>query len=278
MSQTINLEDKFNLKYFSRELLYSWLSSARIKELSTKRVLIVGAGGLGSFSSTILLKSGVFNLTIMDFDKVDISNLHRQLYSINELGKKKAKITTKRLSSYFNKVNVKYIDKRLTEDNLDIIKEFDLIIDGTDSLYARYLINKGAILYNKPAIFAMIGNSKVMIYPKNVNDPCLSCFLNIGKESKKTDVTNNYEKNNFKDSNNQISGPTENNNPKDSNDETKAVIAPVNVLAASIQSYIAIKMLLGISNDFDGRLITFDFEEMKLRKIKVKKNKNCIIC
>lgn len=278
MDQTINLEDEFNLKYFSKELLYPWLSPARIKELSTKKVLVVGVGGLGSFSSTMLLKSGVLNLTVMDFDKVDISNLHRQLYSIHEVGKKKAKLTSVRLSSYFNELNVKYIDERLTKHNLDIIKEFDLIIDGTDNLIARYLINKGAVLYNKPVIFAMIGNSKVIIYAKNVNDPCLSCFLNIRTTGKKADSRNKNYKNNLDDLNNQLNNQMKNDNSQDSNDITKAVIAPVNALAASIQSYIAIKMLLALAQDFEGKLITFDFEEMQLRKIEVKKNKNCTIC
>ena len=278
MSPTINLEDEFNTKYFSRELLYSWLSPEKIKELFKKKVLVIGVGGLGSFSSTILFKSGVLDLTIMDFDNVEISNLHRQLFCVNDVGKPKAKLTSERLSSYFNGIKTKFMAEKFSEKNMAIIKDYDLIVDGTDNLFTRNLINKAIVFHQKPAVFAMIGNSKVMIYPKNINDPCLSCFLNIGKEIKKADVKNNPDKNNLEDSKYQISDQIENDTAKCSNDETKAVIAPVNVLASSIQSYIAIKMLLGISNGFDGKLITFDFNEMLLRKIEVKKNKNCLIC
>ncbi|HOI18546.1 MAG TPA: ThiF family adenylyltransferase [Candidatus Woesearchaeota archaeon] len=326
-----NKDAEFNKKYFSRELLYSWLSPEKIKELSKKKVLIIGVGGLGSFSSTILFKSGIFNLTVMDYDEVDISNLHRQLYSIKELGKNKAKLTSERLSSYFKGIKTSFITEKLSEKNMALIKDYDLIIDGTDNLCARYLINKSALLHNKPVIFAMIGNSKVMIYPKNIGDPCLSCFLNIKMEKEKEHCERRHNKDAYKDdfedsknqtgnlicmSNNDLrsdnnsmsdnskennyinnhknnddsnnknnyyentysNGDYNNNNTNESNNETKAVIAPVNVLAASLQSYIAIKMLLGQSIDFEGKLITFDFEELKLRKIEVKKNKNCPIC
>jgi len=277
MTNKSKFEDEFKLRYFSRELLYSWLSPEKIKELSKKKVLIIGAGGLGSFSSTILFKTGVFDLTIMDFDRVEISNLHRQLFCVNDVGKPKAQLTSERLSSYFNGMKTKYIIEKFSEKNMDIIKDYDLIIDGTDNLCARYLINKAIVFYQKPAVFAMIGNSKVMVYPKNVNDPCLSCFLYIGKEGKKANTKYKHG-NNFEKSKDQINNKMENDITLDLNDDTKAVIAPVNVLAASIQSYVAIKMLLGISSDFDGKLITFDFEEMLLRKIEVKKNRNCLIC
>lgn len=128
------------------------------QKLKAAKVLVVGAGGLGCPSAQYLAAVGVGNLTIADDDVVSIGNLHRQiLYTPAEVGLKKAIIAAQKLQLQNPQVNITALDTRINSENaLDIIKAFDIILDGTDNFDTRYLLNDACVLLNKPLVYGAI--------------------------------------------------------------------------------------------------------------------------
>lgn len=128
------------------------------KKLLAAKVLIIGAGGLGCPAAQYLAATGIGTLAIADDDTVSIGNLHRQiLYTPAEVGKKKVLIATEKLQQQNPQINIIAIETRINSDNaLDIIKDFDIVLDGTDNFETRYLINDACVLLNKPLVYGAI--------------------------------------------------------------------------------------------------------------------------
>ncbi len=128
------------------------------KKLKAAKVLIIGSGGLGSPVLLYLAAAGVGTLGIVDFDIVDDSNLQRQvLFGVNEIGKPKVEAARQRLLSLNPHINIVTYNTQLTSQNaLDIIKDYDVVADGTDNFPTRYLVNDACLLLDKPNVYASI--------------------------------------------------------------------------------------------------------------------------
>ena len=145
------------LRYSCQINLPGFAESAQQK-LKQAKVLIIGAGGLGCPAAQYLAASGIGNLAIADDDTISIGNLHRQiLYTPAEVGKKKVLIATEKLQQQNPQINIIAIESRINSDNvLDILKDFDIILDGTDNFETRYLVNDACVLLNKPLVYGAI--------------------------------------------------------------------------------------------------------------------------
>src|SRR5438445_12540196 len=126
------------------------------KKLKSSSVEIFGAGGLGTTYATYLAAAGVGRIGIVDFDTIEKSNLHRQiLYSEQDIGKSKAEVARERLQQVNPNVRIELHKVRLDSSNaLKILKEYDVILDGTDNFPTRYLVNDACVLLGKPKIYA----------------------------------------------------------------------------------------------------------------------------
>ncbi len=145
-------------KKYSRQIKLPEVGSAGQEKLGNAKILIVGMGGLGCPAAQYLVAAGVGTLGLMDFDLVNLSNLHRQiLYTESDVGKPKVEVAKTALQKLNSDVNLISIPKRLDENNaLKLFEKYDLIIDGSDNFQTKYLINDASVLTNKPWIYASI--------------------------------------------------------------------------------------------------------------------------
>lgn len=147
-----------DLLRYSCQLNLPGFNEAIQEKLQNAKVLIVGAGGLGCPSAQYLAAAGIGTLAIADDDTVSIGNLHRQiLYTPAEVGKKKVLIATEKLQQQNPQINIIAIQARIDSDNaLHILKNYDIILDGTDNFETRYLLNDACVLLNKPLVYGAI--------------------------------------------------------------------------------------------------------------------------
>jgi len=168
------------LTRYSRHLFLPEIGAEGQKKLLAAKVLIVGAGGLGCPISIYLAAAGVGTIGLVDFDKVDLSNLQRQiLFANDQVGKPKSEMAGNRIKALNPDLKLKTYETRLTSENaMDIIKEYDLVIDGTDNFPTRYLTNDACVLLGKPNIYGSIlrfdGQTTVFKTPEG---PCLPKVL-----------------------------------------------------------------------------------------------------
>jgi molybdopterin/thiamine biosynthesis adenylyltransferase/rhodanese-related sulfurtransferase len=146
------------LHRYSRQILLSDFGLAGQEKLKNARVLVIGAGGLGSPAMLYLAAAGVGRLGIIDFDVVDVSNLQRQvLFNTADVGKPKAQMAAERVKAINPTLNIDvYVEPLSSANALDIISKYDLILDGSDNLPTRYLVNDACILLNKPLIYGAV--------------------------------------------------------------------------------------------------------------------------
>lgn len=149
---------KEELARYDRHIIIPEFGFEAQKKLKAAKVLVIGSGGLGSPSLLYLAAAGVGTIGIIDFDVVDDSNLQRQvLFGVEEIGKPKVEAAKRRLQSLNPHINIKIYNEQLTSKNaLDIIKDYDVVADGTDNFPTRYLVNDACVLLNKPNVYASI--------------------------------------------------------------------------------------------------------------------------
>lgn len=146
------------IKQYSRHLLLDEIGESGQKKLKAAKVLVIGAGGLGCPILQYLAAAGIGHLGIIDHDTIDVSNLQRQiLFNHDDLGKNKAKVAAKKLSLLNPYVIFRIFDFALSTRNaLEIFKDFDIIVDGSDNFPTRYLVNDAAVISKKPLVFGSI--------------------------------------------------------------------------------------------------------------------------
>lgn len=149
---------KEELARYDRHIIIPEFGFEAQKKLKAAKVLVIGSGGLGSPSLLYLAAAGVGTIGIIDFDVVDDSNLQRQvLFGVEEIGQPKVDAAKRRLESLNPHINIKIYNKQLTSTNaLDIIKDYDVVADGTDNFPTRYLVNDACVLLDKPNVYASI--------------------------------------------------------------------------------------------------------------------------
>src|SRR6058998_3682264 len=237
---------------YSRHLILPDVGVEGQKKLKAARVLLVGAGGLGSPAALYLAAAGVGTLGLVDFDVVDKTNLQRQiLHGTSAVGTPKLESARARLQDLNPNVQVETFETRLTSENaLDIIREFDVVADGTDNFPTRYLVNDACVLLGKPNVYGSIfrfeGQASVF-YAKE--GPCYRCLY--------------------------AEPPPPGLVPSCAEGGVLGVLPGI---VGSIQAIEAIKVLLGKGDTLIGRLLVFDALRMKFRELRLRKNPACPIC
>jgi adenylyltransferase/sulfurtransferase len=240
------------LQFYSRHIIMPEVGLRGQEKLRKARVLIVGAGGLGSPSSLYLAAAGVGTLGLVDMDVVDRSNLHRQvLYSSSDVGRPKLKAAKERLEGLNPHIQVNAHEAAFTSANaLDLLKEYDILLDGTDNFPTRYLSNDAAVLSGKPNVYGSIfrfeGQASVF---DAKNGPCYRCVY--------------------------PQPPPPGMVPSCAEGGVLGVLPG---LVGVIQATEAVKLILGIGETLRGRLLLVDALSMSFTELSVRKNPKCPVC
>jgi len=198
-----------------------------------------------------LSRAGVGTLGIVDFDKVNLSNIHRQsLYNSKDIGKFKVNVLKKKIKLINPFTKIKIFKKRATDENFSmIIKNFDIIVDGSDNFRTKFLLNKFSIRYKKILIVGAISKFDGHIFTfdfKNKKNPCLKCFY----QSEPSDEILNCE--------------------------AEGILGPIAGIVGNIQSNEVLKKILKIGKNLNGKILIVNLSDLNFRKIKFTKKKNCI--
>ena len=168
------------VRRYSRHLIIPDVGMAGQKRLKNARVLVIGAGGLGSPALLYLAAAGIGTLGIVDFDTVDESNLQRQIiHGQSDIGKSKAESAKESIAETNPLVNVVVHDVRLDNDNvMELFRQYDLIIDGTDNFATRYMVNDAAVLLGKPYVWAaVLGSTAKSVSSGPSTVPAIAAFI-----------------------------------------------------------------------------------------------------
>jgi adenylyltransferase/sulfurtransferase len=221
------------------------------KKIIDTKILIVGIGGLGSPVATYLASSGVSNIGIVDNDKIDISNLQRQiLFNEKDVNKFKVDIAEKKLKKINSKIKIKKFKTKIDINNINkIAKQYDLIIDGTDSFKTKLLINDYCYKNKKILICGAISkfDGHVFVFNfKKKNSPCLRCFMPDIPSSDMLDC------------------------------QSEGVLSTLAGMVGVIMANETIREILNFENSLCGNILIINAENFLIKKIKLSKNKNCI--
>ena len=237
---------------YQRHLLLPEVGEAGQQKLLESKVLMLGAGGLGSPAALDLAAAGVGTLGIIDMDVVDASNLQRQiLHNLDRIGDRKVDSAKKTLTLINPDLDVVTYDTRLGADNiLDIIDGYDLIVDGTDNFPTRYLVNDAALLKRIPVVHGSIFRfeGQITVFDP-YNGPCYRCMI---PEPPPAELAPSCSE--------------------------AGVLGVLPGIVGSIQALEAIKLLLGIGDTLVGRLLAFDALEESFRTFKVRRDPACPAC
>lgn len=240
------------LTRYSRHFILPEIGEEGQKKLLNSKVLLIGAGGLGSPLGLYLAAAGVGTLGLVDFDVVDLSNLQRQILHTNdEIGKPKIDSAEKRIKAMNPDTKVIKHKVRLTSDNaLDVLKDYDIVIDGTDNFPTRYLTNDACVFLKKPNIYGSIYRFDGLATVFNPPDgPCYRCLY--------------------------PEPPPPGMVPSCAEGGVLGVLPGV---IGTIQATEAIKILAGIGRTLVGRLMVYDALQMTFRELKIRKDPNCPVC
>jgi adenylyltransferase/sulfurtransferase len=180
-----------NANRYQRQILVNELGQKGQELLSKKHAIIIGAGGLGSNSANLLIRMGIGRVDIIDYDIIDITNLHRtSVFSEYDIGKSKASILQERLQSVNTNVAVKGINQRVNSENIgSFIQNADIILDGTDSISLRLLINEKSVQDNIPWVYAGVNETIGMVMGILPNKtPCFQCITQNIPDSRNKEI------------------------------------------------------------------------------------------
>ena len=241
-----------DLARYSRHLILPEVGMEGQRRLKAARVLCIGAGGLGSPLAFYLAAAGVGTLGLVDFDVVDASNLQRQIiHFTKDIGRKKLDSAEEKLLALNPALNVVRHETLLTSANaLDILKDYDIVVDGTDNFPTRYLVNDACVLLGKPNVYASIYRfeGQASVFAKE-NGPCYRCLY---PEPPPPGLVPSCAEG--------------------------GVLGILPGLLGMIQATEAIKLILGKGESLAGRLLLVDALNMKFRELKLRKNPECPVC
>ncbi|MBU6338911.1 MAG: molybdopterin-synthase adenylyltransferase MoeB [Rickettsiales bacterium] len=252
-SYSMILTDEQKQRYLRNTILPE-INEEGQRKLLQARVLVIGAGGLGSPVLFYLAAAGVGNIGVIDDDVVELSNLQRQvIHNVNNLNQKKILSAKEKILALNPDVNLEVFDFRATKESLrKIVKNYDFILDATDNFPTRFVINEVCLKEKKPLIFAAVkafaGQVSVFKAYEN-NNPCYACFN-----------TNVVDEN--------FSLPL----------SEKGILGSVAGTIGALQATTTIKEILGISENLVGKILIFDFLKNEFRKVKLQKNSKCKVC
>lgn len=240
------------IKRYSRQMVLKKIGPIGQKKILNSKVLVVGAGGLGSPVLIYLAALGVGNIGIIDHDKVDLSNLHRQIiFETNDLKKKKSKIASQKIKKINPDIKVFHYQKKLNHNNINkIAKKYSILVDGSDNFKTKFLVNDYSVKNKKILITGAINKFDGQIFTFNFQNnnksPCLRCFFQT------------Y--------------------PSDQllNCEADGILSTLAGIVGSIQANEVVKEILNIGNSLCGHMLIINTLDLNFRKAKITKKKNCI--
>jgi len=240
------------LQRYSRHLLLPEVGLEGQRRLKAGRVLLVGAGGLGSPLGLYLAAAGVGHLGLVDFDVVDVTNLQRQvMHGTRDIGRPKLESARDRLLDINPHTDIETYETRLTADNaLEIVREYDVVADGTDNFPTRYLVNDACVLTGRPNVYGSIfrfeGQASVFATP---DGPCYRCLF---REPPPPGLVPSCAEG--------------------------GVLGVLPGLIGTIQATETLKILLGIGTTLAGRLLLVDALRMQFRTLKLQRDPDCPAC
>ncbi len=234
---------------FEKQIILKKIGISGQKKIKKAKILIIGIGGLGCPLLTYLASAGVCNIGIVDYDKVELSNLNRQiLFNTSDVGKFKVNQAKKKIDKIYKKIKIKTFKIKISEKNIEpIIKKFDIICDGTDNFRTRYLINDYCKKNRKILISAAISkfDGQLFKFDFDKKGPCFRCFM-----PEYPDIENNCD--------------------------IEGIFSPVAGILGSLQANEVLKTILDLRNDLNRNILVFDSLKMNLRKIKISLNSKCL--
>ncbi|MDC0409151.1 HesA/MoeB/ThiF family protein [Pelagibacteraceae bacterium] len=243
---SLNLSE---FKRFEKQIILKKIGISGQNKIKKSKVLIIGMGGLGCPLLTYLAAAGIYNIGIADHDKVDVSNLNRQiLFNTADLGKYKVIQAKSKINKIYKKIKIKTFNQQVSTFNINkISKDYDIICDGTDNFNTRYIINDHCKKNKKILISAAISRFDGQLFKFNFKKkgPCFRCFM--------------PEK------------PIQENNC-----ETEGIFSPVAGILGSLQANEVLKTILELKDDLDNNCLILNSLKMTLRKIKINVNSDCL--
>ena len=241
----------YQVQRYSRHIIMQQVGSVGQRKLLDSKVLIVGAGGLGSPIAIYLTLAGVGTIGIVDFDTVDVTNLQRQILHFNDdVGKPKAESARETLKAYNPDVNVILHEEPITSVNaMDIIPHYDIIVNGADNFPARYLVNDAAYLSNKPLVDGSILLFDGMASVYLPGEGCYRCLF--PEPPPPGEVPSCAE---------------------------AGVLGMLPGMVGTIQATETVKLILNVGKSLAGRLLLIDALDMEFRSVKLRRNPECPLC
>ncbi len=237
---------------YSRHLLLPEVGVEGQRRLKGARVLLIGAGGLGSPAALYLAAAGVGTIGLVEFDLVDVTNLQRQiLHGTAALGRPKLASAVERLHDLNPHVRVEPVAERLSSANaLDILGRYDLVVDGSDNFPTRYLVNDACVLLGKPLVYGSIFRfeGQVSVFDAK-RGPCYRCLYS---EPPPPGLVPSCAEG--------------------------GVLGVLPGIIGSLQALEAIKLLLGVGDSLVGRLVLFDALRLRFRELALRKDPDCPVC
>ncbi|MGD0636933.1 MAG: molybdopterin-synthase adenylyltransferase MoeB [Nitrososphaerales archaeon] len=240
------------LERYNRHLIMPEVGLEGQRALKSSSVLLVGAGGLGAPAAIYLAAAGVGRIGIVDFDVIEKSNLHRQvLFAEKDIGRSKAEVIKERLLDINPNVSIELHKVRLDSSNaMEIMRGYDIVVDGTDNFPTRYLVNDACVFLGKPNVYASLFRFEgqvALFYAKE--GPCYRCLYS---EPPPPGLVPNCAE--------------------------AGVLGVLPGIVGSIQAAEVIDMILGKGASLVGRLLLIDALDMKFREVRLKKNPGCAVC
>lgn len=241
------------IRRYSRHLILPEFGMQAQRQLKQGSVLLIGAGGLGSPLALYLAAAGVGHIGLVDFDVVDESNLQRQIaHGTSTIGVRKTESAKARLKDLNPNVEVTTYETQITSDNaLELIRPYDVIVDGTDNFPTRYLTNDAAVMLGKPNVYGSIFRfeGQATVFHPQAGGPCYRCLY--------------------------PEPPPPGLVPSCAEGGVLGVLPGV---IGTIQATEAIKLITGIGETLIGRLMLYDALSMRFRELKLRRNPECPIC
>ncbi len=237
---------------YSRHLILPEVGMEGQVKLKNAKVAMIGAGGLGAPLGLYLAAAGVGRIGVVDFDVVDASNLQRQvIHGTNDLGRKKLDSAADRMRDINPNVRIDKFDTGLTSENaLEILKDYDIVVDGTDNFPTRYLVNDACVLLKKPNVYGSIfrfeGQASVFAYE---GGPCYRCLY---PEPPPPGLVPSCAEG--------------------------GVLGILPGIIGVIQATETVKIILGVGETLRGRLLMYDALAMRFRELKLQRDRNCPVC
>ncbi len=237
---------------YSRHLIMPEVGMEGQLKLKAAKVLLIGTGGLGAPLGLYLTAAGVGRLGLVDFDVVDFTNLQRQVtFTTQDVGKRKIEAARDRLHGLNPEIQIDTHEVKLTSENaLDILRDYDIIVDGTDNFPTRYLVNDACVLLGKPNVYGSIFRFEGQATVFALDDgPCYRCLY---PEPPPPGLVPSCAEG--------------------------GVLGVLPGIVGSIQANETIKLIIGRGESLKGRLLMFDALKMKFRELRLRKNPDCPIC